>query len=180
MKVSIVFLEDYNKVALYSVEVINEDGTRQVNEYTKFYNRMKAQGGRDARQLMEIEELITEICEISGAIQSRFRREGNFEAIPSHDEKDRFFDSNGTDHHGLRLYCIRVSDVFLILLNGCSKTQQNPNTCEDCQPIFSFSQKVADAFYEALRVTKTIEIDERDLGLPDDSDEEEDDIILNL
>lgn len=169
MIVDIVVLDEYDKAKLYSVERRNEAGESELDEYGKFIDKMTISGGSDARQLQEIKGIIREITDVEGCHEGMFRREGIFRAIPSHEVKDRFWDSDGKTHFGLRLYCVRVTDDILILLNGCSKNTQNPIDIEsNCADEFHFAQKFAEAFFDGLNVNNKIEYEGRDLGYVED------------
>ena len=169
MKVDIVHLGDFEMATLYSVERINDDGSSESNEFEKFSEKMKANGGRDARQLNEIEELIREVTEDEGCHEGMFRREGIFRAIPSHAHSNRFWDSDGITHFGLRLYCVRVTDDILILLNGCSKNTQSPIDVEgNCEEEFHFARKFAEAFFDCLNINDKITFEGRELGYVED------------
>ncbi len=177
MKASIVFLGDYLKVDLYSISVIGEDGVLETNEFEKFSTLMNKNGGRDLKQFKEIEILIKEITDYTGANEKNFRSEGLFSAIPNNSYT--FWDSDGIFHYGQRQYCIRVSNEILILLNGCSKTAQNPMDCPNCRAPFIFAKSVAIAFYDALNVNKTIYLEDRYIIDTNQSEDENiEDIIL--
>jgi hypothetical protein len=169
LKVEIVELANFDKVTLYSVERINDDGTVQLNEFEKFSEKMKTRDLRDARQFQEIEGLITEISQSEGAHEGMFRREGIFSAIPAHADNNRFWDSDGETHFGLRLYCVRVTDEILILLNGCSKNTQSPIDVEsNCIDEFHFAKKFSEAFFDGLNVNNKITYEGRELGYVED------------
>ena len=51
---------------------------------------------------------------------------------------------------GVRLYCIRVKEDIVILLNGDRKTAQKAQDCPNCFPHFKFANRVADAFWKAV------------------------------
>ena len=161
-------------VDLYTIERIDKNGFYELNEFDKFCDKMTSNGGRDIRQLEEVQAIIQEITDIEGALESMFRKEGLFYALPSHPDKHRFWDSDGINHFGIRLYCVIVTTNVLILLNGCSKTNQNPKKCENCKNHFIFSEKFAEAFFDALNVNHTISLNDRDF----DFDGEE--LILNI
>ena len=183
MRVKIVFLGSFPKADIYSISIVGNDGALEINEFENFSELMKNDpASREADQLNEIETLINEITHYSGALESKFRGEGNnkiFSAIPS--PHYRFWGSNGTSHFGLRLYCIRVSDEILILLNGCSKTHQNPIKCPNCHAPYYFAESFAESFFDALNVNKNILIDERYIiNATDIEDEDVEDVILNV
>lgn len=183
MRVSIVFLGSFPKVDLYSISIIGKDSLFETNEFDKFSELMKSDPeSLDAGQFEEVEALINDITYFSGAVESKFRSEGNnkiFSAIPS--PFYRFFGSDGISDFGLRLYCVRVSDEILILLNGCRKTHQNPTKCPNCNDLHLFAEKFAESFYDELNVNKNILIDERYiLNAADIDNEDIEDVILNI
>lgn len=185
MEAIIVFLDTYDKVDLYTIEKLDNSGVTLLDEFKTFRNRMDANGGRDKRQLLEMDAILNEILTKYGAVEEMFRREGdnNFRAIYPHEYKGRFWDSDGVTHFGLRLYCLRVNDEALIILGGCSKTKQDPLECPDCKDIFSFCKEFCKVFYE--EIGKQIVVNDRYIIHVDAEDAEEDDerdytILLNI
>lgn len=148
-------------VSLYTIEILNEDGSYQEDEFSKFWGKMTLDS-RDEKQLDETHTILNDILDNTGAKENMFRREGIAEAIPN--AKYRYMDSDGETHFGQRLYCIRVSDEVLILLNGCSKTSQNPLHCKNCSQPYEFAQEFAQSFYDSYRVKKDIEVNGREIA----------------
>lgn len=54
------------------------------------------------------------------------------------------------DDFGIRLYCIRLTDNVLILLNGDIKTKQNPMDCDKVRIHFMNAIKIANKLDKAL------------------------------
>ena len=161
MKAEIVLIEKLNNVAYYTVEVIDSNGTTRKSEFSDFKARMKLSSDpKDSRQLGVIEAILNKMGSKYGATENNFRREDSFEAIPSHE--DKFWDSTSDDDQGLRLYCIRVNDEIVILLNGGRKTNQRVLDCPNCRDHFLFAREVAMQFYDALR-SGEIEVQGKDL-----------------
>lgn len=91
------------------------------DEYYKFETAMEA-NEKDWRQTREIQKMIERIGDLYGAVEEKFDSEGIFERLPNATYK--FYDSDGETDYGLRLYCIRVNNEAVILLNGARKTTQ--------------------------------------------------------
>ncbi len=70
-----------------------------------------------------------------------FRHEGNADALPNNVPLE-IIDANEADF-GLRLYCIRISDDIVILLNGDIKTARDPNDCPNVGGHFKRARKIA-------------------------------------
>lgn len=156
MKAEILFLRNFLKVGYYTVQVINDDGTRAIPEFQDFQDRMSLEV-KNLKQLNQLKRLIEKIGNYEGATQKNFRSENTADALPPNWFK--FWDSDGIVDFGLRLYCIRVSDDIVILLNGDRKTTQGALKCPNCQSHFVFANNIAKSFYEAKNVDKSIEID---------------------
>lgn|GEM_PF-4888250 len=157
MKVQIVHLEDTAKVSFYTAQIVNHKlENLGHDEYYKF--QTKFQDDKDKRQLKEIEKKIKLIGQRYGANEEQFGSEGAFERLPSSTYKFFDSDSDGITDYGLRLYCIRVNDKAVVLLNGGRKTQQNPRKCPNCKIPFEFADKLSKAFYDA-KVSGDIEIE---------------------
>ncbi len=156
MKVQIVHLEDFDKASLYSAQILNDNldivGSEQYLEF--LHGKKKVE--KDRRQLGELQKIIKRMVTLDGAEENFFRRENSFRALPPH--WFTFFDSDGIEDFGLRLYCIRVNDEALILLNGGRKTAQSVQNCPNCFPHFQFADKLTTAFYNAIYLND-IEVD---------------------
>lgn len=132
---------------------------KALNEYEDFYTRMSIDQ-KDLRQHNEIKRYIERIGKIYGAQDQFFKREGMAERLPP--PTHRFIDSDGETDFGLRLYCVRLNDELVVLLNGDRKTAQRVRDCLRCKPHYDLANKVSDAIYYAKR-NGLIEIEGRDI-----------------
>ena len=154
-----------------------------MNEFEDFRNRMLSNGGRDARQLKEIDALFYEMVNIKGAVDEMIRSEGEFSAIPSHKHKYLFWESIEPSHFGLRLYCILVNSETVIVLNGCSKTMQNPLECPNCKEVYKFCKAFSECFFYEWRIANNIGVEDSVIFNAANEDDDEIDslpIILNI
>lgn len=162
MELELISLEElrFEKVAYYSAQIVGYE----FSEFHDFTMRMK-KVKKDATQLSEINRFIQLIGTTYGAREQYFKREGSAERLPP--AKFRFIDSDGETDFGLRLYCIRISESIVILLNGDRKTAQKIKDCPNCFPHFTLANKLSDAIYEAT-VQDKIEFDGMDILIDDD------------
>lgn len=167
MKVEIILLSElqYEKVAFYTVGIHG----KRFCEFDDFQKRMRA-NKKDTYQLKELNRFIEMIGNQYGAQDQYFKREGYAERLPGPTFK--FIDSDGETDFGLRLYCIRLSDQVVILLNGDRKTAQRVKDCKNCKPHFHFANNLSNAIYKA-KLSGDIEIDGFDILT-------EDNFILNI
>lgn len=63
--------------------------------------------------------------------------------------------------YGVRLYCIRLRDDLVVLLNGDIKTQLNPKQCKNVSLLFSQALAIAKGLDKAL-IAKDINYNEED------------------
>jgi hypothetical protein len=128
-------LKKYNNYSL------RKEG-RSVSEYRDFLRRMNVRD--DLREdLQLLNHYIETIGKSYGADLRHFKAENNAERLPP---PYHFVQGD----YGVRLYCIRVSDEIVILLNGDHKTSQKVQDCPNCFPHFKFANKVAEAFWSAV------------------------------
>lgn len=166
MRILVVHSFDISKVGFYSVQRINSDETVEEPEYENFKSRMK-DGGKKESQLKEIEDIIINIGH-NGATEHYFRKEGKqARAIPP--LSVQLWGSDGITEFGLRLYCIKVTEEVVILLNGDMKLEKDPAKCPNCQLHFEFANDVAKAFFHGLYSNKSIFIEGMEIQV--DSDE---------
>lgn len=162
MIAQILYLEklQFSKVAYYTIQV--EGGP--ISEFRDFQTRMQL-NEKDRKQVAEINRFIEKIGKKHGAQERFFKREGFAERLPP--ATYHFIDSDGETDFGLRLYCVRISEEIVILLNGDRKITQSIKDCPNCKPHFDFANKISDAIYEARKNDK-IEIDGFDIKMDDD------------
>lgn len=136
---------------------------KALTEFQDFYNRMNIDP-RDRRQRDEINRFIERMGKIYGAQDQFFKREGMAERLPPPDY--RFIDSDGETDFGLRLYCVKLNEELVVLLNGDRKTAQRIKDCPRCKPHYDLANRVSDAIYYAKR-DGLIEIEGRDISVDD-------------
>jgi hypothetical protein len=141
LKVVFEIIDDLskNEVEFYSVKL----GTNALTEFEYF----------DARDFPKHLEEIQIIYSVINQMQYRsakhffFKPEGPANALPR--VSQAIIDANKEDL-GLRLYCIRLTDNVVILLNGGIKTKQNPKECPNVKLHFDHALKIAAKLDKAL------------------------------
>ncbi|SDC42361.1 hypothetical protein [Niabella drilacis] len=121
------------RVDVYTVRIDDEAAF----EYEKYYEKEFVQHDEE-RDF--IDSALEEIRK-RGALRRYFRNEGPADALPN-GVPDEIVKLNENDQ-GIRLYCIRLSDNVLILLNGDIKTIQDPKDCPNVRKHFLFAQRLA-------------------------------------
>lgn len=164
MKAQFIQLEhlQFSKVWFYTIQV---EG-KSVSEFQDFQKRMQLDK-KDKKQVAEINRYIEQIGKYYGAQDRYFKREGHAERLPP--PTHRFIDSDGETDFGLRLYCIRISDEIVILLNGDRKTTQKLRDCKNCKPHFDFANRISDLIFDAKQ-RDLLEFDGFDILVDDEFD----------
>ncbi|MDI9365572.1 MAG: hypothetical protein QM541_11525 [Flavobacterium sp.] len=128
------------KVGFYTLYLDEEELT----EFEKF-------DGTDFTHHQEELKIIYYILKtmgLRGAKPYYFRPENGAEALPA--KKDvplRLIEANLDQ--GIRLYCIRITDKIVILLNGGIKTNQNPKLCSNVKRHFNIAWQLSAAITRA-------------------------------
>ncbi|MEC3879336.1 hypothetical protein [Parapedobacter sp. 10938] len=120
-----------------------------------------------SEQLGKILQYIKEIGDKYGARKEHFKHERSADALPP----PYYIQPGKPNRYGLRLYCIRLSNGIVVLLNGDLKTENNPEGCPNCRRHFRFANALARKLDEAIR-TKDIILNGKELGMGDDFDVE--------
>ena len=134
----------FDKVKFYTIEIDNE-----LSEFADFVIRMK-QSKLNTHELGELIAFVKEIGMKYGAKKSLFRHEAAAEALAVPTVSHIDIDSDEEVHFGLRLYCIRLTDSIVILLNGDRKTTHKAQDCPNCKYHFQLANKVS------LKITQAI------------------------
>lgn len=128
----IVYLGKTDRVHLYSVQIGEEEP-----EYVK-WDRKHRGIPEVVEEYNDIRAWIREsICKVHGAKERFFRHEEAAVALPPNAQYLTI-----KYHFNLRLYCFRIRDNVLILLNGGIKTQDRAQDCEVVGQHFRFANKV--------------------------------------
>jgi hypothetical protein len=162
LKAQFIQLEhlQFSKVWFYTIQV---EGS-PMSEFNDFQKRMQLDK-KDKSQVAEINRFIKQIGKYYGAQDRYFKREGHAERLPP--PTHRFVESDGEKDFGLRLYCIRISDEIVILLNGDRKTAHKVKDCANCKPHFDFANTISDLIFDA-RQKDLLEFDGFDVLIDDD------------
>lgn len=135
----------YEKVGFYSIRI--EDN--ELMETEKFYQRFM----NDEKYKEEFSDLIAwieHIGEIEGAAPELFRDEEDAQALPPEFrqiERRAMLKQIG---YSLRLYCLRLSDRVVILLNGGIKESQKVQDSPDLIGKFRMANKISRKITEQL------------------------------
>jgi hypothetical protein len=142
-------------VAFYTVQL----GVNDITEFESFVNK---DFPNHAEEVSIIYNVIDEIQK-RGAKDIFFKQnEGPAHALPI--VTKQIMDSNKSDF-GLRLYCIRLTETLVILLNGGIKTNLNPEVCKNVQQHFKRAIKIAS---KLDRLLQSREINLQEEGCLDD------------
>lgn len=125
-------------VAWYTVQL----PTQMITEFERFDQKDFPEHTED---LQVIYSVIHQMMH-RGAKKYFFRNEGPADALPRAD----MIDPHENDF-GLRLYCIRLTDQLVVLLNGDIKTEQKPQQCPNVATHFRNAQLIARALDRALK-----------------------------
>lgn len=148
----------FEKVYYYTAHIEDADN----NEFQDFLVRMQAIP-EYKEQLGKILQFINEIGEKHGAHKGHFKHERSAEALPP----PYYIQPGKPNKYGLRLYCIRLSDEIVILLNGDLKTNNNPEECPNCRKHFRFANTLARKLDEAIR-DKDVILNSKHLDMDED------------
>ncbi len=140
----------YEKVAWYTVRLEGRD----VSEFRDFQQRMSAEE-KDETELNEIRRFIRQIGKFHGAHPKHFKHERAAERLPP---PYYYIETDDPNDFGLRLYCIRLCNEIVILLNGGRKTNLNPEKCPNCSAHFKLANRLAVKINDAI-LENRIELD---------------------
>jgi hypothetical protein len=140
----------YERVAWYTVKI---EG-RNLSEFRDFQLRM-SENKKDEFELNEIRRFIQQIGKYLGAEAKHFKHERAAERLPP---PYYYIETDDPNDFGLRLYCIRLCNEIVILLNGGRKTHPNPEKCPNCSVHFKIANRIAIKINEAI-LNKDIELD---------------------
>lgn len=139
-------------VGFYTIQVEGEE----LSEFEKFDEKSFPDHSKDVNRIYSI--LLN--MGVREAKPYYFRDENGAHAIPGLKLIPTEEIENSPDF-GIRLYCIRLTDNLVILLNGDVKTHQNPKQCPSVQSHFELAVKLAKLIDKAkLENTLIWEVDE--------------------
>lgn len=140
-------LFQYEKVAYYTVKVENRP-TTEVEDFFMKMSTLKAKG----LQLGVISRRLMQMGKTYGAEERFFEKEAfapgqplcSFHFLKSDDKTDLC----------MRLYCVRLNESNVVLLNGGRMTMQNIRDCENCRSHYELAEKVFNAIQLAKQQNK--------------------------
>lgn len=141
---------NYEKVQYYTVVL---EG-KEMSEFRDFQQRMSV-NENDRVELNEIRRYIKQIGVEWGAHPKHFKHERAAERLPP---PYHYIETEDPDDYGLRLYCIRLCNEIVILLNGARKTHRDPEQCPACGPHFKMANRIARKINKAIE-EKMIRLD---------------------
>lgn len=94
----------------------------------------------DHSEELEILYTAMDLMQIKGALKVFFKEEGAANALPIVPQSLQV--ANGTDY-GIRLFCIRINDNIVVLLNGDIKTALKNKDCENVRQHFNNARAIA-------------------------------------
>lgn len=151
MIAEILKYKEFRKVTYYTVHI---DG-RKKSEFGDFLERMGVPAYKS--ELEKILRFITKIGDEYGAKPTRFRDERKAEALPP--EYYHYIAANpNAKEYGLRLYCVRLSEQIVVLLNGDMKTDFDPEKCTNCRPHFKLANTISQKINEAIYPDKSLKL----------------------
>jgi len=133
------------KVHYYTICIDDEDS--QTTEFVDFITRMN-EGDNNKKELQELIVRIKKIGNDYGALKHFFHHEAAADALSVPVEHIDI--ESELNDFGLRLYCIRLSESTVILLNGARKTAQKVQDCPNCYKHFQMANKIAKAIDKAI------------------------------
>jgi len=125
---------------------------RPQSETDAFFDRFE-ENQQVANDLNLLVTWISEIGEHRGAKARYFRFENDANALPP---PARVMAELGDDYCRLRLYCIRLSDRAVILVNGGLKTGRTVQDSPDLLGRFRFANKMANQLVDLIQAGELI------------------------
>ena len=160
-------IEDFNEyeyVKYYTVRLIKDEQKDEFNETDKFYKIYRDPLHSHNSEFRTIVKVIDAIGNFyRGAEPILFRHERKANAFPP----QRKYAKNILDieivlHSELRLYCIRLSNEVVVLLNGGVKTKDDPEECPNVSYHFKFAQTITKIINELI-TRRDIRIDGKEI-----------------
>lgn len=139
-----VFYE-YTYVTYYTVRLVGDDEPENLSETDKFYEEYD---DPEHANFSEFEVILKVIDAMGyhqkGAEDCLFRFEDAAHALPpKRGQARRVLEIEVIENSELRLYCIRLTNRIVVLLNGGVKTTDGALACSNVKSHFMLAQRVA-------------------------------------
>lgn len=134
------------KATLYTIRKFGAEDSETDKFFLRFENDPAYK--ENAQQLVSF--ILSVICDAQGAREHFFRFETQASALPPKPSQVRglAFDF---EEFPLRLYCLRISDELVVLMNGGIKTSSKAQDSPDIRARFSEANRFAKAIDRALK-----------------------------
>lgn len=150
MFAKIEIFKTFEKVRFYTVRLEIEEYWEEETEADKFFQKFLDEPEKPSSGAELIFNTIIEIGN-RGAKKRYFRFENRANALPPPaNTLVELGQSEETSGEHLRLYCIRLNEEIVILINGERKTKETAQECPLVAPHFRLANKIAKKIDEAL------------------------------
>ena len=140
------FSTDFPLVSFYTARL----ETASLSETEKFIERF-LQSSEFKNDFDTIMAWIEKMGEDFGALRIFFRDENGANALPPRKGILERYTPSFVEFANLRLYCIRLSDQMVVLLNGGIKTSEKVQDSPDCIAHFRFAVRFCKLLDEQIR-----------------------------
>ncbi|MBI4929907.1 MAG: hypothetical protein HY841_04030 [Bacteroidetes bacterium] len=156
--------KEYEYVKYYTVRLIKDEQKDESNEADKFYKIYRDPAHSHHSEYKIILKVIDAIgYHYRGAEPYLFRFEDKADALPPPRKSAKnILDIEIVMHSELRLYCIRLSNEVVVLLNGGVKTRDQALNCPNVSGHFRFAQTIA-KLIDDLIARKEIRIEGKEI-----------------
>lgn len=159
--------QEFDKVTYYTIRYEYKDEV--VDEETETDKFLKKFNTDEYKEPIEI--ILNTIVQIGkrGAKAEYFRFENLANALPPTNQYLSEFQllTDETSNESIRLYCIRLSESIVILLNGGIKTTHKAQQCPNVAVFFRDANKIAQLVDEAIKEGEII-LEEKAIRIEED------------
>ena len=148
----LIYVSHYDKVTYYSIEII-ESREHEITSPSTLFDEFIAENKINKEKLQHILDWIEEIGDKYGAKQQFFRNEKKASALPPDTQlplEPYYYEQGKKKGNNLRLYCIRINEHVVILLNGGIKSTKKAQDCPNVSASFELANKLAKAIEKSL------------------------------
>jgi hypothetical protein len=172
-----VFYDEYKYVNYYTIRLEIDEKREELTEAEKFYEIYDDVTHENFHEFDKIVRVIDGMGNHTRGAELRlFRFEDLAHALPPKvKDAHNLLDIEIIEHSQLRLYCIRLTNEVVILLNGGVKTTNTAQDCPNVKHHFRFAQAVAKAIDDLMKEGVIEIVDKEIINLT-----EEEEIIIYL
>lgn len=147
-----VLHDEYEFVTYYTIRIEIDEEKDKFNETEKFIQNFEDPSHSHSGEYDAIIRVIDGMGNhFRGAELRLFRHERAADALPPKvKDAEAILDIEIVLHSELRLYCVRLTNEVVVLLNGGVKTEDDPLDCPNVREHFRFAQAVAKKINELI------------------------------